>query len=581
MNVDADGDEALEAFLSDLRDDGRAQGLGQFTVCLKKLAAKISSFRYENPGDYLLKLVQAAVLLDCKEVRFQFHQQRQSVDVALVAPQQELDLEQMIAMFRSPLSSSLSLWQRNLISALTGADSEAVRVVSWHGGWRLSVDAEGKMEVLRLRKNPKRPSLEIHFIQKSDVLSLGERSALFSPLRQRVTMCPIPVFFNGKRLNTVESFLGDYRDLFRRDCEPLFPGYDKQKSKSFSDKFVVTSSLGADTFFGWKVCTLLLDTLFICLIGIVSGVKAIRALNVQSVVRAVRALRAPKVSADNQLSAFDVELDPHDPIVVSSLEFLLVHQTCRGFEGNGLFPLKQESSSAFYSKTVDCEGGQEQESTGLSESRTQGHLIVPANSTKKNVLSLVQNGVTVHWLELELPDMGIRAALSVGDFPTDLSGLKLVSANDEFVELREQVEDQVKSVLREARVELQERGAQFLNERSQSLRFARSERGFLLGMTISLAIFMFSGFNGMFSYHPVGGFCLLVLPPLCLTVLSFGLKNAVDLVRRRLRSHSMPFDESKVLLARLLLRFNLGHDRVSAISLSESHGPEVTPTDRL
>ena len=82
MNVDADGDEALEAVLSDLRDDGRAQGLGQFTVCLKKLAAKISSFRYENPGDYLLKLVQAAVLLDCKEVRFQFHQQRQSVDVA-------------------------------------------------------------------------------------------------------------------------------------------------------------------------------------------------------------------------------------------------------------------------------------------------------------------------------------------------------------------------------------------------------------------------------------------------------------------------------------------------------------------
>ena len=201
---------SLSAFIEAQRNAGTVESAGSFTLAIEKARDKLASYTLAKPEDYILKLVQCAVLLGVDELFIEL--QRTAVLYYFEVPEDnhQLAIEKLTESLFSPLEDS-HRGRSHLSLALCAIAAERPVELMW-GEWgpessQILSLGHGRSELFRNppfpRTEPLAPDRRFHllyFKKPSSGVPLSLTSAESRVLRERCSFAPIPISLDGKRL---------------------------------------------------------------------------------------------------------------------------------------------------------------------------------------------------------------------------------------------------------------------------------------------------------------------------------------------------------------------------------------------
>lgn len=186
------------------------ESAGSFTLAIEKARDKLASYTLARPEDYILKLVQCAVLLGVDELFIELHRTAVLYYFEVPASNHDLAIERLTEALFSPLEES-HRGRSHLSLALCAIAAEKPIELMW-GEWgpessQILSLGHGRSELFR---NPPFPRTEplaadrrfhlLYFKKPSSGVTLSLTSAESKVLRERCSYAPIPISLDGKRL---------------------------------------------------------------------------------------------------------------------------------------------------------------------------------------------------------------------------------------------------------------------------------------------------------------------------------------------------------------------------------------------
>lgn len=226
----------LEDLLTELKQEGRLDSSGKFSLDLKRAGSKLEKFRLQNQYYYVLQLVQAAVAGGATQVEVDSNNQRVRVSWNGQIPDREELLELFGYLFEETERAEVR-HLRHLAAGVNTAVAIGARRIwleCWNGqaGFRHSWASGGWQQEDGVGGEPGRPEVRFSLLRSAGQVVKGWSHTLQTDFlelfrRSRVTMtneqaavydrcpyAPLTVKLNGSEVN---SFLFG---------EPRFPGYD-------------------------------------------------------------------------------------------------------------------------------------------------------------------------------------------------------------------------------------------------------------------------------------------------------------------------------------------------------------------
>lgn len=194
----------MDRFLHEHRKAGAAADAGHFTVNVGRMVEKMRRFQSREPALYFLKAVQAATLLEAK--RFDIRIGRATVEITF-SPQQDLvlSLESLLTPQEHDSSPAQHL-SLMLLSALS-LEPREIRLDWCSAGTEQRWTLSGGVVSVPSSKAENRPNLCRLQIQRRAVglleriLPMAGMFGVQATLTARCAFCPVPIFFDGRRLN--------------------------------------------------------------------------------------------------------------------------------------------------------------------------------------------------------------------------------------------------------------------------------------------------------------------------------------------------------------------------------------------
>ena len=206
-----DRSEELTDFLKQARSQGESLGTGSFSLHALKAAQKLAHYQLEQPGLWLVKLVQAAVAAKALDVRISLR--RSGVEVRLAQPKswQALEILDYVISGERPEVDCLF----HLCTGIRASVAVPGESVSWVCGGR-----KVKLSTSETSVEPHPPSkdfvLTAQRVSRSRSLSAKLRTPLVQLLKQTADefaevdkgcrLCPIPVKLDGRWLQRGYGF---------------------------------------------------------------------------------------------------------------------------------------------------------------------------------------------------------------------------------------------------------------------------------------------------------------------------------------------------------------------------------------
>lgn len=236
---------SIDEYLRSL-DEGTLDSQGSITVDLVRAQGLIGSHLFSNAGNYLLKLVQAAVSMDCTEVQVRSPQDRLQVSWNIpfsdLKPEEFADVTQRLTqIINNPLDESYPRQARHLALAIVAAlsiphNSLLIGVRSQGGGvgllWgeqegpprQISLPADNSVEigstqyVFQIRRKPVGRMDQLRSWFTGRQLVAAHESHL---LEQVCRFCSVPIYLdsrliNSNRLPTVTGVSGTLHSVAER-----------------------------------------------------------------------------------------------------------------------------------------------------------------------------------------------------------------------------------------------------------------------------------------------------------------------------------------------------------------------------
>ncbi|MBS2039580.1 hypothetical protein JST97_31625 [bacterium] len=197
--------EELQRYLEQQQAEGRFFESSQFSLDSLRARTKLARFQLPLPGLWLVKLVQAAVVLKADQVQVRFGNRRLEVHFS---PEETLEADQILhEVLSGALPASKGLL--HLVTGLRSSGAELTETVSWSSG-SSSVTLRSDGSEIRAWEGQ---GITIQATRPVRSRSLG--SMLASPvshlarqtledhdcLTERCWTCPIPVYVDGRLLN--------------------------------------------------------------------------------------------------------------------------------------------------------------------------------------------------------------------------------------------------------------------------------------------------------------------------------------------------------------------------------------------
>ncbi|MCA9793196.1 MAG: hypothetical protein KC910_15410 [Candidatus Eremiobacteraeota bacterium] len=183
----------LEKYISEQTSDGgKVESSGRFTIDFRKAREKLARFQLARPTDYLLKLMQAAVLAGCREVQVSLQEEL----VIQLPGWSKSDLEQVAEGLCNPLGSDAFTPTGCLLVALNAALAQGGR------GYLFLTDADGQSKALTVDAHEMKlePLLTIHKSPYMEIrlnLPKRDRGAELEALQTRCRYLPLPILIDG------------------------------------------------------------------------------------------------------------------------------------------------------------------------------------------------------------------------------------------------------------------------------------------------------------------------------------------------------------------------------------------------
>lgn len=206
----------MDSFLDQQRERGALDSTGGFSVNPFKALAKMAAFQSQDPGFYLLRLVQTGVLLSSSAVEIVLG--RDEVSVTFREPELELlEPQRVETSFGKPLSEdddiAFTFFMNGLNHALARRPQSLSVVWVYSDGTVQSLRAsEEKFSLETTSRQSGSAALQVKFGREHDA---GQIAAETQSVHNRCASCPVPVLLDGQNVVTrtnPESSLyqGDY-----------------------------------------------------------------------------------------------------------------------------------------------------------------------------------------------------------------------------------------------------------------------------------------------------------------------------------------------------------------------------------
>ncbi len=223
----------LSRFLEQQRAAGSVEQLdSSFTLSLEKGREKLSSYSLVNPEDYLLKVVQSAVVVEAQQLNIKLLRQSVIVYFELPTSEERLAIDRLSRALAAPLEEAERA-RSYLALALCAAANDSPSELMW-GEWEedsgtiLSLGRE-RSEVFRKAPlpytEPLKPGqkLQLFFLQKERfTLLLGQTAREHSAIAKRCSFAPISIVLDGKPLAPQVPVFSAPSDPLREFTEPYF-----------------------------------------------------------------------------------------------------------------------------------------------------------------------------------------------------------------------------------------------------------------------------------------------------------------------------------------------------------------------
>jgi hypothetical protein len=230
----------LSDFIQAQRDAGTVESAGSFTLAIEKARDKLATYSLARPEDYILKLVQCAVLLGVDELFIELHRSAVLFFFEVDNTNDALAVDRLTDALLSPLEES-HRGRSHLSLALCALAAEEPVELMW-GEWGpkesliLSL-GHGRSELFRNppfpRIEPLRSDRRLHLLylkKPSAGVPVNLTTAEELAIRKRCSFAPIPISLGGKRLgpslpplvsrSDPLGELGQYLGAFRLEQEP-------------------------------------------------------------------------------------------------------------------------------------------------------------------------------------------------------------------------------------------------------------------------------------------------------------------------------------------------------------------------
>lgn len=215
--------------LEDLRQDGRVESTGRFTLDAAKAREKMKKYQLQDPHEYVLQVVECAVAAGASDLDLQVD----ADDCRIRSSGWSLGQDQLQNLFSSLFGADRDAAGRSLralaisLNSALALDPAEVRLDSWSGteGWTLFVDP-GTERVERLPASPwpaGRAGVGLLVRRRRSWRVLGRflrGLVALQPEAQavcdRCRWAPLPITVNGRSIQQ-EADLGEY--VFRRELQ--------------------------------------------------------------------------------------------------------------------------------------------------------------------------------------------------------------------------------------------------------------------------------------------------------------------------------------------------------------------------
>ncbi len=182
----------FEAFLAQQKARGALDSQGRFTLDHSRAKLKLAQFQFDDATAYLLKFVQAGVLLGARRIRLSCG--LSTVTIRFEEPSERLGSEDVINLIRDPIESEAGRRFPILANALTGAPTSSIVFEDPFAGDRLTVAAQLAQETLP-KQDPGYYQFTLTRLDKNR--SAQTRAAESKTINERCDLCPVPVIIDG------------------------------------------------------------------------------------------------------------------------------------------------------------------------------------------------------------------------------------------------------------------------------------------------------------------------------------------------------------------------------------------------
>lgn len=231
------------------------ESAGSFTLAIEKARDKLASYTLAKPEDYILKLVQCAVLLGVDELFIELKRTAVLFYFEVSASNHDLAIEKLTEALFSPLEES-HRGRSHLSLALCAIAAEQPVELMW-GEWgpessQILSLGHGRSELFR---NPPFPRTEplaadrrfhlLYFKKPSSSVSLSLTAGESRAVRERCSFAPVPIRLDGRLLEPslpssdslsdpirqmTSLYLGALRMEQKPPCRLRWPATDRDPS---------------------------------------------------------------------------------------------------------------------------------------------------------------------------------------------------------------------------------------------------------------------------------------------------------------------------------------------------------------
>ena len=210
----------FDEFLANQSSEGVVESEGSFTLATEKALKKMSEFALASSEDWVLKVVQAAVIAEANELAFRIRRDTIQVDVHSDG---DWDLDDLELRLLNPDSAEQACWAEIFIALRSILSSHTYVIANAEGNW-LTWDGKGfdsgrEKNALppgsRLRIMARKTSENLVEYAKDQVARAREVAAYQSVLEERASYAPLKLTIDGRVLSTKERLA--FRDTIMRE----------------------------------------------------------------------------------------------------------------------------------------------------------------------------------------------------------------------------------------------------------------------------------------------------------------------------------------------------------------------------